>query len=311
MRLRQIIVAICLCSVVSLFAEVNYKVTSSSRLNVRRTPSTSGAILGTFKSGEEITVLSINKGWAKVEFKNYVGYVSAKFIAELPKKTVEEEVKEETEEVVEIAEESPEEVIWVNPIREFHYDQIPTPLTIGSSLTPKLSLYLAVQGGLGYSNFFWDEGNVNGDLAFSGDIVGQLFFEEKVSFIPRNWYTELALGYDKKGAADFGLNYVHANLYPFGYRLKLSPVINFIAKAGVLLGFPLNDLETSSRSWSGNFQYGIGGGVQLERQQFSLGCNVEYFLSEVASTDYDTLHNFAILGTLTYKFAQFGHKQKH
>lgn len=306
MRLKLIVAALCLCSAASLFAEANYRVTSSSRLNVRRSPSTSGAVIGTFKSGQEITVMSINNGWAKVEFNNTVGYVSAKYITELPKKVDEE--PEVVEEVVEIVEEQPIEETPVHVTSDTDDDDgISTPITIGSSLTDKLSLFLAVQGGIGYSNFMWGDGDVNGCMSFSGDIVGQLYFEDKISFIPRNWYSELALGYDKKGAANFGMNYIHARIYPLGYRIQLSPV-NIVVKGGVSLGFPLNELETYSNSWSADFQCGVGGGFQVEWKQFAIGCNIEYDFTEVSSSCNQTLNNFAILGTVSYKFAQFGHK---
>lgn len=305
MRLKLIIAALCLCSAASLFAEVNYRVTSSSRLNVRRSPSTTGTVLGTFKSGQEITVLSINNGWAKVEFNNSVGYVSAKYITELPKKVVEE--PEEVEELVEVVEEQPVEETPIYVVSENNSDEISTPITIGSSLTDKLSLYLTVQGGVGYSNFIWGDGDVNGDISYSADIVGQLYFEDNISFIPRNWYSELALGFDKKGAADFGMNYIHARIYPLGYRISLSPV-NVVVKGGVSLGFPLNDLETYTNSWSADFQCGVGGGFQVEWKQFAIGCNIEYDFTEVSSSCSQSLNNIAILGTISYKFAQFGHK---
>ncbi|WP_347294052.1 SH3 domain-containing protein, partial [uncultured Duncaniella sp.] len=277
-----------------------------SRLNVRRSPSTTGTVLGTFKSGQEITVLSINHGWAKVEFNNSVGYVSAKYITELPKKVVEE--PEEVEELVEVVEEQPVEETPIYVVSENNSDDISTPITIGSSLTDKLSLYLTVQGGVGYSNFIWGDGDVNGDISYSADIVGQLYFEDNISFIPRNWYSELALGFDKKGAADFGMNYIHARIYPLGYRISLSPV-NVVVKGGVSLGFPLNDLETYSNSWSADFQCGVGGGFQVEWKQFAIGCNIEYDFTEVSSSCSQSLNNIAILGTISYKFAQFGHKK--
>ncbi|WP_302027176.1 SH3 domain-containing protein [Bacteroides caecimuris] len=273
---------------------------------MRRSPSTTGTVLGTFKSGQEITVLSINHGWAKVEFNNSVGYVSAKYITELPKKVVEE--PEEVEELVEVVEEQPVEETPIYVVSENNSDDISTPITIGSSLTDKLSLYLTVQGGVGYSNFIWGDGDVNGDISYSADIVGQLYFEDNISFIPRNWYSELALGFDKKGAADFGMNYIHARIYPLGYRISLSPV-NVVVKGGVSLGFPLNDLETYSNSWSADFQCGVGGGFQVEWKQFAIGCNIEYDFTEVSSSCSQSLNNIAILGTISYKFAQFGHKK--
>lgn len=66
MKLRKVTLLIALMiGVVSVFAENNYRVISSSRLNVRKAASTSAAILGTFNSGQEIEVISVNNGWAK------------------------------------------------------------------------------------------------------------------------------------------------------------------------------------------------------------------------------------------------------
>jgi len=278
-------------------------------LNVRRTPSTSGAVLGTLRSGQEVTVLSIQNGWAKIEFNKGYGYVSAKYITELPKKVVEQH--EEVEEVVEVVEEIPEDKPIVVASTKTA-PELPTPLVLGSSFTDKLNLYFAVQGGVGYSNFIWGDGDVNGDLSYSFDIVGQLYFEDNVSFIPKNWYSELALGYDKKGAADFGMNYFHARIYPFGYRIAAEPFdipLNIVVKGGLSLGFPLNELETYSNSWTADFQCGVGGGFQIEWKQFAIGCNVEYDFTEVSSTCNQTLNNIAVLGTLSYKFGQLGHKR--
>lgn len=181
-------------------------------------------------------------------------------------------------------------------------------MTFGSSLGESLNLYFAVQGGFGYSNFMWSDGSVNGDMSYSADIVGQLYFEDKVSFIPQNWYSELALGYDKRGVANFGMNYVHARIYPLGYKIPLSP-ISIVVKGGVALGFPLSELETNSNSWSCDFQCGVGGGLQIEWKQFAIGCNVEYDFTEVSSSCGQTLNNFAVLGTISYKFAKLGHKR--
>ncbi len=146
---------------------------------MRKSPSTVGTVLGTFKSGQEITVLSIDGGWAKVEFNNSVGNVSAKYITELPKKIVEEPQKEEevSRPVVEEPIKKEEEPIYVES--KINYDtEIDTPLQIGSSLSDNFNLYLAVQGGFGWSNFLWSDGSVNGTMAYSGNIMAQLYFED-------------------------------------------------------------------------------------------------------------------------------------
>lgn len=303
---KLLICVLCICVALVCYAENNYKVSSSSRLNVRRAPSTTGAILGTLNSGQEITVLSITKGWAKIEFKNTTGYVSAKYITELSKKIVE---APEVEEVEEVIEEMPvvDETVVVQPVRQFD-TKVVTLLTIGSFMPEAMNLYLTVQGGFGWSNFLWSDGSVNGTMSYSADVLAQLYFEDKVSFIPKNWYSELGIGYDKKGAADFDMSYIHLRLYPLGYRIPLNP-FNIVIKGGVSLAFSLSELKTNyGNSWNGNFQCGVGGGLQIEWKQFAIGCNVEYDFTEVASDCNQTLNNIAILGTISYKLGIFGHK---
>lgn len=313
MRRKLLTLVLCLFTLASAFAEVNYKVSSASRLNVRKSPSTSGALLGTLKSGEEITVLSISKGWAKIEFGRSYGFVSVKYITELPKKVVEEiaEAPQDVEEVVEVVEDNSSYTPVV--VSRINNDEvISTPLVLGKCLSDKMNIYLTGEVGIGYSNFIWSDGDINGDLSYSVSLVGQLYLEDNVSFIPRNWYSELALGYDRCGAACFGMNYIHARIYPLGYRFSLSNInlpLHVVVKGGLNLAFPLNDLETSSNSWNSDFQCGVGGGFQVEWKQFAIGCNVEYDFTEVASSCNQTLNNIAVLGTISYKFGQIGHRK--
>ncbi len=314
MKLRKATLLVgLLMGVVSVFAENNYRVTASSRLNVRKAASTQSAVLGTFAGGQEIEVLSISNGWAKVKFNGKIGYVSAKYVSPLPKKEApapkaqpQADVREERVTVENVGQADNR----FREIRDAGDLEVETPLTFGSSMSENLNLYLAVQGGIGYSNFIWDDGSVNGTMSFSADIVGQLYFENPVSFIPANWYSELALGYDKRGAARFGMNYIHMRVYPLGYRLQMSPV-NIVFKGGVALGFPLNRLEANKvdKDWASDFQFGIGGGFQVEWQQFAVGCNVEYDFTGVSSSCGQNLNNIAVLATISYKFAKFGHKK--
>lgn len=307
MRRRLITLAVCLLSFASVFAETNYKVSTASRLNVRKTPSTTGRVLGTFKSGEEITVISIKNGWAKVEYGKTIGYVSAKYIQEIPRKAT--EAPQEIEEVIEVEEVVPErDESTYEIVNQIWTSSISTPVTFGKCMSSSMNLYFAGQVGLGWSNFLWSDGSVNGAFSFSVDVLAQLYFEDKVSFIPKNWNSELSLGYDRKGAANFAMNYIHLGIKPFGYKMTFGPV-DVVANAGVNLAFPLNDLETSSNSWSADFQCGVIGGVRVERRNFSIGCNVEYDFTEVSSSCNQTLNNIAVWGTLSYKFGKLGHKK--
>ncbi|WP_210366143.1 SH3 domain-containing C40 family peptidase [Bacillus sp. REN3] len=53
----------------------------SGSLNVRKKPSTSGAIVAKLAKGQQLTVSSQSKGWAQVTAKGKKGYVSSKYIA--------------------------------------------------------------------------------------------------------------------------------------------------------------------------------------------------------------------------------------
>lgn len=72
--------------VVAAFAENNYKVTSSSPLNIREAASSSANVLGTFNSGSLIEVLSIKKGWAKVNYNGGTGFVQSQYIEQVATK---------------------------------------------------------------------------------------------------------------------------------------------------------------------------------------------------------------------------------
>lgn len=299
--------------VVVAFAENTHKVTSTT-LNVRRAPSTGARVLGTLHKGDQIEVLQIARGWAKVNYNGSTGYVSEKYIAPLPDNIINKITKKKQNLTQtprrpvrpkrQTSQPQQETEVTYTPKPENDYE-VKTPLTMGHGLSDNINLYLAIQGGFGYSNFTWNDGPVYGTMSYSGDIMGQLYFERRTSFIPRNWYTELSLGYDKKGAAQFDMNYIHMNIYPFGYRIPIKP-INIVVKAGPTLGFALNEFDGE---WSSDFQVGVGGGLQIEWRQFAIGCNVEYDFTEVSSNCGETLHNFAVLGTISYKFAKFGHKK--
>lgn len=98
MRTKLIVTLIMLLTVVVAFADNSYKVTSSSRLNVRKSPSKTSTVIGTFESGQQIEVLSVSNGWAQVRYNDKTGYVSARYIALLPAPANTEVTKEELKE---------------------------------------------------------------------------------------------------------------------------------------------------------------------------------------------------------------------
>ncbi len=291
-------------------AQMPYKVTSSSRLNVRTRPSTSGQVMGTFQSGQQIQVISIENGWAKVEFNGKTGFVSARYIKAVNVAPAPSYIPAPTRhETVTVREETTQDDAQSNAGErtEIFGNAIEAPLTFGFFMPESMNMYLAVEAGLGYSNFLWNGGSVKGKESFSVGLAAQLYFEDKTIFIPSNWYSELALGFNSKGASKFSMNYVHIGLYPLGYRLTFNPV-DVVLKGGVVLGVPVNKLSTKINSWGADFQCGVGAGVRAEWREFSIGCSVEYDFTQVASSCNQTLNNFAVLGTISYKFAKLGHR---
>ena len=68
MRLKRIVsVLMLVLIVITAVAQNNYKVTSNAPLNVRKAASSEAPILGTLNSGILIEVISIKKGWAKID----------------------------------------------------------------------------------------------------------------------------------------------------------------------------------------------------------------------------------------------------
>lgn len=72
--------------VVTAMAENNYKVISSSPLNIREAASSNADILGTFNSGSLIEVVSTKKNWAKVKYNGGFGFVQTQYIEQIASK---------------------------------------------------------------------------------------------------------------------------------------------------------------------------------------------------------------------------------
>lgn len=69
--------------IVAAMAENNYKVISSSPLNIREAASSDANVLGTFNSGSLIEVVSTKKNWAKVKYNGGFGFVQTQYIEQI------------------------------------------------------------------------------------------------------------------------------------------------------------------------------------------------------------------------------------
>lgn len=289
LKLRSLLLSIALIiSTIVAFADNNYKVVSTSRLNVRKLPSASGAVIGSLVGGQEIEVVLINKGWAKVKYKNGFGYVSTKYIAPLLAKSSTDTRLNKPAQPASIG---------------YSFEKVNTGVVVekkdnNQTFFHYADIYFSGQAGVGFSSFTWNNGNVNGTLAYSLDALFQLYFTKQLNIIPENWYSEVALGYEKKGAAKFDMSYIHTRICPFGYIIPVEP-FNLIVKGGVAISYPLNDLN---ERWKANLQLGAIVGAHVDWEQFSFGCNISYDITKVSYDCGQKLNNIAAFGTISYKF---------
>jgi len=68
---------------------------TTSNVNFRKSPGTDGEKIRTLSRGTEVKQYEVKDGWALIKYKEAVGYVSAKYLAD-PSKVVEEEKEQES-----------------------------------------------------------------------------------------------------------------------------------------------------------------------------------------------------------------------
>lgn len=287
-----------------------YRVTAA-RLNVRMAPSATSPILGVVRNGEMVNVIDINHaGWAKIEYQNKEAFVSSDYLRfekygpQVVAETVQEEVPVETP----VADYQQVKVEYQEPTTNYiDISDTPTLLNGPLRINPNFNLSYGLSAGVGFSSFLCNDAHVNGRISYTADLFAELTFNKKIAFIPKNFLTEIQLGYAGKGAAWYNLDYIHLRVYPFGYRMPIKP-INMIGKVGLTIGFPLNDMESYKywQNWGSLIQFEISAALGAEFKNFGLYANFEYGLTEVARTP-TKLNNLAIYGVIAYKFGRLKH----
>lgn len=293
-------VCLLFCSI-SASAEM-YKVTAKTSVNVRNAATTKSKIVGKLRAGTQVEVFYFQGNWARINYNNRTAFVSAQFLEKVPE-VHNPEVNTEPA--------GQENEILTTPTQESYALENDSDNSTGSKYlfsgnalnSSDISLFLAIQAGCGWSNFLWDQGDANGDISYGAAIALELNFNNRVAFIPRNWYSELSLGYKKLGAAQMGINYIGLNIIPLGYRFPISK-FSLVAKAGVSLSMPLNSIETDYNTFDANFQASVIGGLQLEYKHFGIGVSAEYGFMNALDLEYNTLNNIAVMGSLIYKFGK-------
>lgn len=80
----SIFLIFCIISIAEMAAAPNYRVKASS-LTVRLAPNVQAPALGKLSLNQDIEVISISKGWAKIVFRKGIGFVSSKYLVVLNK----------------------------------------------------------------------------------------------------------------------------------------------------------------------------------------------------------------------------------
>lgn len=198
---KFLLVIFCLaCSCVALAQDKqeSQRYFATAKLNVRSAPNASAKILGGLSKGEEFEVYSIEKGWAKVEYRGTKAYVFAKYI--------EMAVVEEVEAIE-------EPVVEEEPVEEIPELVIDTPRVEKPWITNfHFRFYASVS--LGSSNFYSFRAYSHPRFGFGLDAGTQI----TTDYLPKHFFSEASMGFMALGNSNYSFPSFMFNLLPIGYR---------------------------------------------------------------------------------------------
>lgn len=125
----------------------------------------------------------------------------------------------------------------------------------------------------GYSNFTARDSYPIGDISYGADATFQFIAKEKIFFIPQNYFTEVSLGYSKKGSLAFPMYYTEFKMIPFGYRYQIEDFF-ICGKMGFYLGFTSSVIRTYNTYFITNQDFGMTVGFGMEYKRF--GVSISY-----------------------------------
>ena len=269
-----------------------YKVISTSNLNVRHQPSIQSGVLGSLKPGMQVEVLSTLDGWAEIKFNSGLGYISSKYIRKIEQSPV---VQEEKENYKVVSQPVQQEIV---PVPE----ETTAPQVVdGLNFKEKLGIDIVPNVYYGYVNFSSDNASPKGSMGGGIDLAVQFIAKEKISFIPKNYYTEVSLGYSMRGSAAFPMHYVNIKLQPFGYRYDLFGIVMLYGKLGAYLGYPFSKIETDNNSFDSNLDVGLTVSLGVEYRNIGLGVSYERGFTDVCTSKL-SLKNSCVFLNLSYRF---------
>ena len=211
-KTTSLIASIVLCMVLfpfQLSAQTNtsgsfpapFRVTAP-HLNVRKAASSESSVIGGLAQGDTVTVRSLKKSWAEIDFKNGIGYVSKKYIEPIEiEYTIEPEPQAEVKENQIIM--PKEDSVLVSPKRNNWFSFLNN---VDIRLTSSLSI--------GLSNLYSFDAYSLPRFGFGIDVGSQI----TASFMPERMFSELTLGYMSLGNSNYSFPSFSVNILPVGYR---------------------------------------------------------------------------------------------
>lgn len=270
-----------------------FKVVSASHLNVRHQPSISAQVLGILREGEEIEVLSNTGTWAKIRYKNNIGYVSTRYIMEVEKEST-PIIQLEDNNVIEISSDNID-----NVAKETFEPSNENKL----NLLDKVEIEFVPNVYCGYANFASSEVSPKGTVGCGVDFAFQFIAEEGIAFIPKDYFMEASLGYSLRGSAAFPMHYINLKLQPFGYRYNLSEFTLF-GKLGIYTGYTFSTIETNRNSFDSNIDVGLTICIGAEYKNIGMGISYERGFTNMCNSNLP-LKNQGVFINLSYRLFSF------
>lgn len=264
-----------------------FKVVSKSRLNVRNKPSTNSRIIGVLQPESLIEVFSKTEYWAKIRYNNNIGYISTKYIEKIE---LDSAVTTEKEPVEDSLEQNTEPIIDEVLVHQSE-DNADLLNSIGVEFIPNIYC--------GFSNLCAEGVTPKGTIGYGVDLAFQFIAKKKIIFIPKNYFSEISLGYSLRGSAAFPMHYLNIKLLPFGYRYHLQK-FSLFGKLGLYTGFTFSSIETNYNSFNSNVDIGLAINVGSEYKKIGLGLSYERGFTNVCNSNL-SLKNSCVFVTLSYR----------
>lgn len=182
----------------------NLHVVTVSKLNVRKSPSAESAVIGSLSKGDVVNVRELKKSWAKIDFKNSVGYVAAKHLQPI-QEGQSLETKPKTKLTLDTIIQDPK-----TPKLERSRSNDGKRFAFFDHLHFRLTSTLS----LGLSDLYSFDAYSHPRFGFGVDAGTQI----TTDYLPEHLFSELTLGYMSLGNSNYSFPSFSINILPIGYR---------------------------------------------------------------------------------------------